>query len=106
MRLKTAWQHVRRSPYQSLAAVLIMSLTFFIASIFILIGVGGAKVIDYFESRPQITAFFRDEASQEQIARLQTSLTQTQKISSTNFVSKEEALKIYQEQNKDDPLLL
>ncbi len=106
MRLKTTWQHVRRSPYQSLAAVLIMTLTFFIASIFILIGVGGTKVIDYFESRPQITAFFRDEASQEQIARLQTSLTQTEKISSTNFVSKEEALKIYQEQNKDDPLLL
>lgn len=106
MRLKTTWQHIRRSPYQSLAAVLIMTLTFFIASIFILLGVGGTKIIDYFESRPQITVFFRDEATQEQIARLQTSLTDTGKVSSTRFVSKEEALKIYQEQNKNDPLLL
>lgn len=104
--LNTTWQHMRRSPYQSLAAVMIMALTFFIASIFILLGVAGARIINYFESKPQITVFFRDEATQSQISDLEKSLKNTGKVSSTRFISKEQALKIYQEQNKDDPLLL
>lgn len=106
MRLKTTWYHIRRSPYQSVAAVMIMILTFFVASIFILLGISGARMINYFESRPQITAFFKDEATNEQIGGLEKSLKETGKVSSTRFVSKEEALKIYQEQNKNDPLLL
>lgn len=105
-KLNTTWSHIRRSPYQSLAAITIMLFTFFTASIFILIGVGGTKIIDYFESRPQITAFFKDEATQEQVNVVSQSMQDTGKVSSTRFVSKEEALKIYQEQNKDDPLLL
>lgn len=102
----TTWQHIRRSPYQSIAAIMIMVLTFFIASIFILLGIGGARTINYFESKPQITAFFRDEATTDQIDDLDRSLKSTAKVSSTRFVSKEEALKIYQGQNKNDPLLL
>lgn len=105
-KLNTTWSHIRRSPYQSLAAITIMLFTFFTASIFILIGVGGTKIIDYFESRPQITAFFKDEATQDQINVISQSIQDTGKVSSTRFVSKEEALKIYQEQNKNDPLLL
>src|SRR3990167_3895717 len=32
--LKTTWQHTRRSPYQTFAAVLIITQTFFVISIF------------------------------------------------------------------------
>lgn len=106
IKTKTMWQHIRRSPYQSLAAIMIMVLTFFIASIFLLLIIGGAKTIDYFETRPQITVFLRDEATSSQINILENTLKNTGKVSSTRFVSKEEALKIYKEQNKDDPLLL
>lgn len=104
--LKTTWHHVRRSPYQAIAAVLIMTLTFFVISVFTFVILGSAKVISYFESRPQVTAFFKDEAKRENIDALKEQLVATGKVSETRFVSKEEALKIYQEQNKDDPLLL
>lgn len=104
--LKTSWHHVRRSPYQTLAAVLVMSLTFFIVSIFTFVIFGSSTVISYFESKPQVTVFFKDEAKQENIDALKEQLKETGKISQINFVSKQDALKIYREQNKNDPLLL
>jgi len=104
--LRTAWKHTRRSPYQSLAAVLIMFLTFFIATIFTLAAGGSQIVLRYFESRPQVTAFFKDEISTQQIDMLKAKLVQTEKVEETKFISKEEALAIYREQNKDEPLLL
>lgn len=103
---KTAWKNIRRSPYQALAAILIMTLTFLAISFFTFLLVGSSQVISYFESKPQVTAFFKNEAKQADINALENKLSETGKVSSVKFVSKEEALKIYKEQNKNDPLLL
>jgi cell division transport system permease protein len=104
--LRTTWNHIRRSPYQAAAAVAIMMLTFFIASVFILIAAGSQGILHYFETRPQVTAFFKDEVTMGEVENLQAKLAATNKVKSTRYVSKEEALAIYREQNKDDPLLL
>lgn len=104
--LKTTWHHVRRSPYQAFAAILIMMLTFFVVSVFTFVIYGSSKIISYFESKPQVTAFFKDEAKKENIEALKDQLKSSGKVAQTRFVSKEEALKIYKEQNKNDPLLL
>ncbi len=104
--LKTTWHHIRRSPYQAFAAILIMLLTFFVVSVFAFVIVGSSKVISYFETKPQVTVFFKDEAKQENIDALKEDLESGGQVSSTKFVSKDEALAIYREQNKNDPLLL
>lgn len=104
--LRTSWKHIRRSPYQAIAAVSILALTFFVVSIFTFIIVGSSKIIAYFESKPQVTAFFNDEVKQEEIDELKARLEKSSKVSQIRFVSKEEALNIYREQNKGDPLLL
>jgi cell division transport system permease protein len=103
---KTAWKNIRRSPYQALAAISIMTLTFLAISFFTFLLVGSSKVINYFESKPQVTAFFKNEAKQADIDSLGNQLKATGKVASVKFVSKDDALKIYREQNKDDPLLL
>lgn len=103
---KTTWRHIRRSPYQALAAVGIMTLTLFVSGIFFLTAAGSATILSYFESKPQITAFFTDEKKAEEITNLEEKLKSTGQVASTKYVSKEEALAIYQEQNKNDPLLL
>jgi len=104
--LKTTIKHIRRTPYQALIAICIMTLTFLSISVFAFIVFGSSVIIQYFESKPQLTAFFKDEAQQQDIDSLRQSLTQTGKVSDMRFVSKKEALKIYKEQNKEDPLLL
>lgn len=100
------WTNIRRSPYQSLAAVGVLWLTFFVISVVVLLAAGSQMVLRYFETRPQATAFFKDGVSQEEIEALKQQLTATGKIKELRFVSKQEALAIYREQNKNDPLLL
>ena len=104
--ISDAWKHIRRSPYHSTAAVLTMFLTMLLAGLFFLTTVGSSLILGYFESKPQITVFFSDGATTAQADALQKTLEDTGKVSSVKYVSKDEALVIYQEQNKNDPLLL
>ena len=106
MILKTTWHNIRRSPYQAFTAVFIILQTFFVVTIFTFAIFGSAKIIKYFESLPQIDVFFRNEAKQADIDMVKKQLEESGKIASIRFVSKQEALNIYKEQNKDDPLLL
>src|SRR3990167_1981684 len=104
--LTTALTNIRRSPYQSLAAILLLSLTFFVGyalSFFIL---GSEQVLRYFETRPQVIAFFELNTQADTINQLaQTLRTQTY-VTNVTLITQEEALKNYQSANRDDPLLL
>lgn len=104
--LINTFKNIRRSPYQSIAAVLILTLTLFTAQVFILLSFGSNRVLEYFETRPQVTAFFSDEVLESDIVALQQSFQQRSYVSGATYVSKEEALEIYKKQNEDDPLLL
>lgn len=103
---KTAWKNIRRSPYQAFAAIFITTFTFLVFSFVAMFFYSSAGVINYFESKPQVTAFFKDEAKQDDIDALKKNLNESEIVSSVKFVSKEQALEIYKDQNKDDPLLL
>lgn len=104
--LSTARRNIRRSPYQAFAAILIMTLTFLVVSFFTFLLVGSSKIVNFFESKPQVTAFFKNDAPQVDINSLENQLSQSGKVASIKYLSKEDALNIYREQNKDDPLLL
>ncbi|EKD57603.1 MAG: Cell division protein [uncultured bacterium] len=104
--IKSTLKLLRRSPYQALAAALAMSLTFFIASIFVILIIGGQLVLNYIEQRPQVIAFFKDDVSEAKINEIASSIKSTGLAREVKYVSKEEALAIYRERNKDDPLLL
>lgn len=106
MHLSTVAKYIRRSPYQAISAALIMILTFFTISVFALLTFLSVRLIHYFESKPQLTVFFKDGTKMEDIASIRQTLEATDKTSSVRYVSKEEALKIYREQNKKDPILL
>ena len=97
---------LRRSPYQALAAALAMSLTFFITSVFIILVIGGQIILNYIEQRPQVIAFFHDDTTEGQINEIIQQINNTDLTTNVKYVTKEEALAIYRERNKDDPLLL
>jgi cell division transport system permease protein len=103
---KTTWQHIRRSPYQAFAAILIMFFTCMVAGSFIIMAYASDKILNYFESKPQTTAFLKDDIKSEDVDSIKNKLLETGKAANIKYVSKEEALNIYREQNKNDPLLL
>ena len=81
--LKTTSRNLRRSPYQAMAAILIMTLTFLVVSFFVFLIVGSSQIINFFESKPQVTAFFKDDAKQSDIDALKNNLIETKKTSSS-----------------------
>ncbi len=91
--IRSSLRNIRRSPYQAFAAVLIMMLTFLTISFFTFLLSGSSRVINYFESKPQVTAFFKNEAKQSDINTLKSQIKNTGKVSSARFVSKQDALK-------------
>lgn len=102
---KTAWRHIRRVPYQALAAIFIMAITFFVATILAMLAYASSKTLNYFETRPQIIAFLKDDATPDQISGLERDLSNDQRIKNIKYVSKEQALGIYKEATSDNPLL-
>jgi len=50
---------IRRSPFQALAGIMITTLTLLVISVFTLISFGSLKILKYFESAPQVIAFFK-----------------------------------------------
>lgn len=102
----TAKKHIRRSPYQAFSAVVIMFLTLLLSGMFSLVIATSALVLRHFESKPQITVFFTDDVDARNVQQLIDDLSSSEKTAQVTYVSKEEALAIYQEQNQDDPLLL
>lgn len=100
------WFHIRRSPFQSLAAFLVMWLNFLLVSLLAVLIIGFGSLLNYFQARPEVTAFLNDEALKSQVEQLQDDLTQMEGIKEVRFVSKQEALELYREQNKNNPLLL
>ncbi|KKP57449.1 MAG: hypothetical protein UR52_C0031G0004 [Candidatus Gottesmanbacteria bacterium GW2011_GWA1_34_13] len=101
-----AWKHIRRSPYQAFAAIATMTLMFIITGLFTVISFGSMILLNYFEQKPQIIVFFNDTKKEEDIKKLQDKLLNMDKVSTVKFVSKDEALAIYKEQFKKDPMLL
>jgi cell division transport system permease protein len=62
--------------------------------------------VKYFEAKPQVTVFFKETAGKSEAETLKAALEATGKTAAVTYVSKEQALEIYKEQNKNDPLLL
>lgn len=103
--LQTTWHHIRRSPFQSLIATVAMVLSFFFIAVFAIVNFGLSSVLSYFETKPEVTLFLKDGLSTTTVENLQKELSSYPSIKQITFVSKEKALEIYKEQNKDNPLL-
>lgn len=101
-----ALTNIRRSPYQTLAVMLLVSITFFVGYVFSLFLFSANSVLGYFETRPQITAFFKIDADPTLISQLQKTMEGKDYVGKVTVISKEKALQIYQDDNKKDPLLL
>ncbi len=108
MWLKKTWTQVRRSPFQGLAGIMITTLTLLVISVFTLLSFGSIQILKYFESAPQVIAFFKpgEDLTDIQIANIRAQLEASGRLNQFRYVSTREAEAIYKEKNQDNPLLL
>ena len=102
---KSAITSIKRFPFQALAAIFLLTITFLVVSILSVVTYSSSKVIKYFETRPQVIAFLKDSATTETISALQHKLQNDIRIKEVKYVSKKEALSIYKDATVDNPLL-
>ncbi len=104
--MRDLFTSIKRTPYQSLGSFLILFFTLFLALFFFNIISFFHGVLSYVETRPQVIAYFDVKAEETDIVALKDQIQKTGKTSAVNYVSQKEALQIYRDLNKDNPLLL
>jgi cell division transport system permease protein len=95
-----------RNGFVSLAAVLIMIITLFIASSLIISGAALQSVLRQLTEKVDVTVYFTTNATDDQIHQLENSLKALPEVASVKEVSREEALASFQERHKNDQLTM
>lgn len=90
-----------RNRWLSLASTLVMTLTLIIISMFVIMTIVINKTTDRIKAKMDVTVYFIDSATTEDIADLQQKLAARSDVKEVQYVSKEEALAIWQENQKN-----
>jgi len=104
--MKEVFVLIKRTPYQTLAAFLTLFFSMVLVGVLLSVTLFFHALLSYIETRPQVTVYFNTNTKEEEIFRIREELINSGKVSTVKYISQKEALKIYQEMNKDNPLLL
>lgn len=97
---------IKRTPYQSLASFLILFFTLFLSLFFFNLSSFFNGVLSYVETKPEVTVYFDTKTKEADIFKIRDTLLKSGQTASVNYTSQTEALQIYRNLNKDNPLLL
>ena len=103
---KNLVQHIKKDKLLSVSNVMVMTVTFLLLGIFISVVVYSQTALKYLEEQAQITVFFKDEFTEDKIIVYKGNFEGDKRILEVKYVSKEDALRIFREMNKDEPILL
>ena len=104
--MKEVMTSIRRTPYQSIAAFLVLFFTILLSTAIFMALSFLFGFLSQVETRPQVVVFFQSKTSENDIFKLKDELMGTGKITSIKYVSKTDAFNIYKESNKNTPLLM
>src|SRR3990167_9549289 len=90
-----------RNRWLSLASTLVMTLTLLIISLFVILLIIIGAATDRIKAKMDITVYFKDSAQTEEISDLQQKLAARGDVKEVRYISKEEALAIWNERQKN-----
>lgn len=98
--------YLEKEKLMTISHFLVMGITFLLLGLFIYVVVMSQTALKYLEDQAQITIFFKDEFGEDKILPLKDNFEKDSRVASVRYISKEEALRIFKEINKDEPILL
>ncbi|OGC68922.1 hypothetical protein A2415_03935 [candidate division WWE3 bacterium RIFOXYC1_FULL_39_7] len=98
--------NIKREKLLTIANVFVMTITFLLLGTLIFVISGSQTALRYLEQQAQISIFFKDDFSEENILGFKSRLEEDGRIASVKYVSKNEAFEIFSQINKDEPVLL
>lgn len=90
--LKNTWKQIRRSGWLALASVFVMTLAFFISSIFLIIAFTSNLFLSSIENKPHIYVFFKSGTPEESILKKQKEWSDLPEVMTIEYTSEMQAL--------------
>ncbi len=104
--IKFGFKNFWRNIWLSMATTLIMVLTLFSISLLLVLNLYGDLIINDVKSKIDVTVFFKEDVAKVQIDEVKLSLESMGEVRDVRYISKEDALKSFQEKHGDNPLVL
>lgn len=102
----TARKNMKRNKWLSLSTIFVTTVVIAISSFFIAFAIFAQRGVQYYEQKAQVIIFFRRDTLEEEVMKLKEKLFDPELIESIEYISKEDALAIYQEDFADNEDLL
>ena len=104
--LKTGVQNFLRNITLAVAAIAVMVITLTIILFSFIANAAFSNTIQQLTDKIDISVFLKDDISSDQLHNLQGDLRKLDNVKSVEYISKDQALDLYREQNKDNIDLL
>lgn len=95
-----------RNGFVSLSAILIMTITLFVAASLVISNAALQSVLKQLTEKVDVTVYFTTDATTDQMQQVKQSITALPEVAAVNFVTREQALASFQERHKNDQLTM
>lgn len=103
---KEGSKNIRRNGWLAFATVSILTLSLFIVSLSALLGLTTDLLLENLREKISVNVSFNPDVSEDRIKEIQGELSQyTQEIKSVEYISRDQALNEFLEQNNNDPVI-
>jgi len=104
--IKYGFQSFVRHGLLSSATIAVMTLTLLLCAGLIIFGNAGKTVLANLQSKIDISVYFKNNVSENQILAIKKNLEKLDEVASVDYISQDDALAIFKERHKDDPVIL
>ncbi len=104
--IKNGWRNFIRNPLLTLAASLINSLMIVTIVFLIIFSAFSNHLVKYIQKKLDLSIYFKEDITENQIKSLQAELSSFDFIEKIDYITKEEALEIFKDKNKNNPVII
>lgn len=104
--LKRTLTNIRRSGWRNYLLISMMTATYTVLGLLLLVLYTTQNLVGYFIQKPEVVGFLKVDATEDQVLTLKRDLENRSYIASIKYVSREEAMKSFIEENKDNKELI
>ncbi len=104
--IRAGWRGFSRNIGLSIASVFIMVMVICLATLLFLLNPVSDVLISSVQKKVDVSVYFKEDVSEDEIMDVSAEIANISEVKEIEYVSKDEALEIFIERHKDDPVLI
>src|SRR3989344_1013552 len=99
------WANFKRNSYLSMGTTGVMVLVLFLFSGLMSLNFIASQIVSGLEEKVDVSVYFKNDASEEEIAKVKSDLESLGTVKNVEYVSKDQALNEFKERHAGDTLI-